>query len=356
MDKSKLHEVGLGQLLLDAKNPRLPKYVERDQDSMFEFLAKTSSIDELMSAISENDFFEAEALIAIPDGNNYVVVEGNRRLTALLLLSGKSYPNISSRIEYLQQSAKHRPERVPIYVCSRRSEVLNYLGNRHISGVKAWGALAKARYIRQIFDESDANALFADRCGSVARVIGSRRDFISRTLRALRILEVAEHNNFFDLKGVDEETVKFSIISTAVDYEGVREFLFGESEQTDDEKNEPATPDQDATKEFLSWIFERKDDHTTLLGESRNLSKFSKVIASNEGLQAVRAGASLDQAYLLTTGIDEDFDILCNQIQRSLREAISIVSDVKATEAREDLAGSIFKQARNLSRLMSEDT
>lgn len=355
MDTSRLQEMPLDRLRLDPENPRLPKYVERDQDSMFEFLAKTSSIDELMSAISENNFFEAEALIAIPDGHDFVVVEGNRRLTALLLLGGKTYPDVTKRILEIQEHAKHRPASVPIYVCDQRSDVLNYLGNRHIAGVKAWGALAKARYIRQIFDETNPAEIFSERCGTVAKVIGSRRDFISRTIRALRTLEIAEENDFFHLKGVDEESVKFSIISTAVDYEGVRDFLFGGEDQAKQNPNEPASPDVGATKEFLAWIFERRDDKTTLLGESRNLSKLSKVIASSDGLEAIRTGASLDQAYLLTTGVNEDFDLLCNQIQRALREANSIVSDVDVTEAREDLANSIFKQARNLSKLMSED-
>ncbi len=127
MDKTRLQEMPLDRLKLDPENPRLPKYVERDQDSMFEFLAKTSSIDELMSAISENNFFEAEALIAIPDGQDFVVVEGNRRLTALLLLGGKTYPDVTKRIQDIQQHAKHRPASVPIYVCDQRSDVLNEL-------------------------------------------------------------------------------------------------------------------------------------------------------------------------------------------------------------------------------------
>src|ERR1041384_6955475 len=84
----KLDDIEIGLLDLDPENPRLPNYVPRDHQSMLEFLAKSSSIEELISAISENDFFPAESLIAVPHGTRYQVVEGNRRLTALLLLSG----------------------------------------------------------------------------------------------------------------------------------------------------------------------------------------------------------------------------------------------------------------------------
>ncbi|MBF9058757.1 chromosome partitioning protein ParB [Rhodobacterales bacterium HKCCSP123] len=353
MDASRFKEVELEKLKLDPENPRLPKYVGRSQQEMFEFLAKTSSIDELMSAIAENGFFAAEAVIAIFDGENYTVVEGNRRITAVLLLAGQTFDGITKRIIDVREHARHRPSRLPVYVCEDRAEVLNYLGNRHIAGVKAWGALAKARYIRQIFDTTSSSKTFYDRCLDVARVIGSRRDFISRTLRALSILELAEEHEYFQLRGVDEETVKFSIISTAVDYQGVNEFLF--SDHIDGEAHIPAVPNFDRVREFFSWLFERKPDNTTLLGESRNLSRLSKVLANEEGLNAIRTGASLDQAYLITTGIDDDFDVLCNQIQRHLREAISIVSDVKPTEERQDLANSIAKQARNLSRLLEDE-
>lgn len=352
MDKTRLQEIKITDLLLDPENPRLPKYVERDQDAMFEFLAKSSSIDELMSAISENDFFEAEPLIAIPTGEGgFFVVEGNRRLTALLLLSGKTYSGITNRIVGLQNSAKYRPEKVPVYICDQRSDVLHYLGNRHIAGVKAWGALAKARYLQQVFTATDDKDTFSERCKTVARVVGSRRDFISKTLRALRIFESAEENDYFGLRGVDESLVKFSIISTAVDYEGVGKFLFGEVEE-DIDANGPLTPDTARTEEFFKWLFERRDDDTTLLGESRNLSKMSKVMANADGLSAIRTGASLDQAYLLTTGINDDFDLLCNQIQRYLREANAIASEVDTNEVREEITRSIFKQARSLSRLM----
>lgn len=355
MDKSKLREAALSDLRLDPENPRLPKYVERDQDSMFEFLAKSSSIDELMSAISENGFFEAEALIAVPnDDGSLCVVEGNRRLTALLLLSGKTYPGITQRITSLQSEAKHRPAAVPVYVFEKRSEILNYLGNRHIAGVKAWGALAKARYIRQIFNETDEKQDFGDRCRTTARIIGSRRDFISRTLRALSVFEIAEHNDYFGLKGVDESVVKFSLISTAIDYEGISSFLFpSTSEDETPASDEP--PSTDNIKLFFSWLFEKNEKQTTLLGESRNIHKLSKVVASTEGLEAIKKGADLEQAYLLTTGVEEDFDIICNNVQRLLREANSLVSDVEITPSREEIVESIFKQARTLKRSLEDE-
>ncbi|MEN8219245.1 MAG: hypothetical protein ABFS56_23365 [Pseudomonadota bacterium] len=52
--------VHLKQLELDPQNPRLPStsVLERTQQTMLEYLARETSIEELMSAIGENYFFQ----------------------------------------------------------------------------------------------------------------------------------------------------------------------------------------------------------------------------------------------------------------------------------------------------------
>ncbi|MGO8096005.1 hypothetical protein [Rhizobium leguminosarum] len=344
-----LKNIAIGDLELDPENPRLPNYVERDAGSMLEFLAKSSSIEELMSAISENDFFPAESLIAVPHGKRYIVVEGNRRLTALLLLAGATYDDMSPRITDIQKTAKFKPKIVPVSVFKKRSDVLNYLGNRHIAGVKAWGSLAKARYIKQLYDQTSDKLGFSDRCRSVAKVIGSRRDFIAKSMKAFRVYKLAEDNDFFGVPGLDEQAVKFSLISTAIDYEGVQDFIYGSPDEIAEGGEQPERdPSPEHVKEFFTWLFVKDKTNKTKIGESRNLNKLSKIMLNKEALSSFRKGASIDQAYLLTTGVEEDFDALCSQIQRDLREANSLVADVQTNEFREDLALSIFKQARQL--------
>lgn len=338
-----LKRIDIDQLDLDPHNPRLPAYVERKQPEMLEFLAKSSSIEELMSAISENDFFEAEALIAIKGSDRYIVVEGNRRLTALKLLNGAQFEGIQSRLKEIQENAPYRPREVPVAVYETRQEILNYLGNRHIAGVKPWGALAKARYVRQLFDATDSALSFSDRCRAVAKVIGSRRDFISKSMRAYDVYALAESNNFFDLP-LDERDIKFSIISTSIDYSGFQNFIFG----TSDEDTSDQPPDKNAVKDIFSWLFVRDKSGKTRIGESRNINKLSQIMLNDEALKQFRSGATIQQAYLKTTGVSDDFDSLCFEIQNSLREANAIVADVEKTESREQLATSIFRQARQL--------
>jgi hypothetical protein len=337
-------KMNVSNLLLDDDNPRLPGYLDREQENMFEFLAKNSAIEELVSAIGANGFFESEPLIGVPHNKSIIIVEGNRRLTALKLLNDETFEGISKKLKDAISYAKHKPAEVSVAIYESRADVLNYLGNKHIAGVKPWGALAKARYAKQLLDLQSTDNSYQERIREVARSIGSRSDFLSRALKALDAYQIAQSNEFFGLIGVDEETVKFSLLGTALDYEGIQDFVY---ENTEIEFSDRKFITEHL-KELFSWMFEKDETGKTRVGESRNLRELTKVVVSAEGLKKFRQGMSLSQAYKMTDGLAQEYDTLATKIQNSLREANSIVADVDVSEEREDTARSIFKQAQQL--------
>lgn len=348
MVSDKFQYCDIKNLLLDPENPRLPSEMERSQGQMLDFLARTTSIEELMGAIGENGFFDGEALIAVPakDDGKFTVVEGNRRLAALrLLLEPDLIPN-KKRIQDIASSVPHKPQTIPIALYENRGQVLNYLGNRHIAGVKPWGPLAKARYIEQLFEDSDLNADFNDRCREVARRIGSRRDFIHKSLRALSVLTIIEEENFFEFEDLDEDSIKFSLLTTALDYEGIRKYFM-----TDISKPivDSSTVNREKLKNLVFWIFVKTGEgKRSRIGESRNLTKLSDILGSPSACKAFIGGATIEQAYLLTEGVVADFEALCFQIQERLRDANALVADVSLSRQMIDTINSIFKQATRL--------
>jgi len=96
--------VGLGQLFLDPENPRLEAVTAgQTQEELAKAMWKEMAVSEVALSIAENGFFEEEPLFVIPAPKgfaagerlgpdhdpkkpSYVVVEGNRRLTAVKLL------------------------------------------------------------------------------------------------------------------------------------------------------------------------------------------------------------------------------------------------------------------------------
>ena len=87
----KIEWIKVDKLKLDIHNPRLPlSYQEKSENEIIEWMLLDASIVELMLSIGQNSFFSGEVLLVIQDNTNYIVVEGNRRLTAVKVLNNKN--------------------------------------------------------------------------------------------------------------------------------------------------------------------------------------------------------------------------------------------------------------------------
>ena len=295
--------VAVSQLLLDEENPRLPVSVDRDQQSMLDYIAETTAIEELMDAIAENNFFPGEPLIVVKhktEKDAYTVVEGNRRLTALKLLQDPancSKPGV--RMREIANKAKHKPTSVPIVECPNREGVLPYLGFRHITGIKQWEPLAKARYIEQLFELTNKNVDPKTRYSAVARAIGSRREHIKRNLDALSVYKIINENEFFGIEGLNEESIKFAVLSTAVADNRIGGFVGVSKKDTDgDFKSQDPIVKREALKdkeiaELTHWLYKKDEKGKTKVGESRNLRFLAAVVDSPRALEAFRRGSPL---------------------------------------------------------------
>jgi hypothetical protein len=314
MPDSRIQSFALGRLKLDPHNPRLPESIRRDEASILQYLAESTAIEDLMGAIAENGFFPGEPVVAVPDGDNFVVVEGNRRLAAVLLINDPSRcENPSARMKEIANTARHKPLELPVVVASSREEVLPYLGFRHITGVKEWEPLAKARYMRQLFDRASPDAPPTKRYKEVAQSIGSRSDHIKRNLDALAIYGVMEEYDFFGIEGLGEETIKFAVLSTALKDGRIGNFV-GIDKKVADGEFEPLHPIVDpcgikseAVRDLCEWLYRRDEKGRTRVGESRNLRELAAVVDAPRALAAFRQGSTLKYAYQLTGDVAKDF-------------------------------------------------
>ncbi|HBT4992169.1 TPA: chromosome partitioning protein ParB [Klebsiella pneumoniae] len=332
----------LDSLILDPKNPRLPEAVARTPQAMLDYNARSTSIEDLMNAIAENDFFAGEPLIVMPELNRsgaetgkLIVIEGNRRLTALKLIQD---PTLCSKPTLkmldIAQNAEHKPTSIPVIIEQNRMDVLPYLGFRHITGVKQWEPLAKARYMEQIFNLTDASLSPNEKYIEVARTIGSRKDHIKRNLDALAVFKLIDENGYFDIPDLDEESIKFAVLSTALADERIGSFV-GVTTQTSGAPvyNDPIVNNgvlnYEHVKELTHWLYEKDSKGRTKVGESRNIKDLAAVLTNESALTHFRNGASLKLAYEMTGKTAEDFMELMLNAENSLREAAGIVATVQ---------------------------
>lgn len=349
-------------LLLDPENPRLPETLSRDQQSMIDYIATTTSIEDLMGAIAENGYFEGEPLIVVPDNNGkFLVVEGNRRLTAInLLIDPSRCSTPSGRMKDLSNGIQNPITDVPVVIKQTRREVLPYLGFRHITGVKPWEPLAKARYIRQLYELADPSLTPKEKYFEIGRAIGSRSDHIKRNLDALAVYEEIKRNDFYGIEELDEESIKFSILSTALADERIGYFA-GISERDQAGNPTPLFPiddnsslKRDNIKSLTEWLYKQDGKGRTRVGESRNLRELAAVLDSSRALQAFCNGSSLKNAYLLTSDSTKEFLELLFTSDTALTEAAGMVASVNYDEEALHVSRKMYQTIRLIGKTIKE--
>ncbi len=292
----RFESMSIDEIRLDKLNPRLPSNVQGGSESdVIEYLALKTRLEDLMASIGENGFFEGEAIIVTKEDGKYIVLEGNRRLAALKLLQDPSLVG-RSKFELIARQAKHTPDHVPVYLVESRSEALNYIGFRHISGVQRWDPLSKARYLKLLLQHSDSDKDILDRYREVTREIGGRINSVQRSLDALAAYEKIEQEGFFEIEDLDENTFQFGTFYTAIGNSNIARFIGlrdEENEAINDAVLDNSCLKAEHLKELTAWMFEKKPDGGTVLGESRNIPDFGEVLANPDGVSALRMGLSI---------------------------------------------------------------
>lgn len=156
-------EIGVNDLLLDLENPRLTEGQQNQPDTLHAMLrAETAKTLILAQSIAKEGLSPTERLIVMPSPQQigqFIVLEGNRRLTALKVLANPALAdpvltpgqqkNLKSwQIEYLTHGAVDKVECV---VFPSREEANPWIERRHRgeqggAGVVAWGATESARF------------------------------------------------------------------------------------------------------------------------------------------------------------------------------------------------------------------
>jgi hypothetical protein len=77
------------KLFFDPQNPRLPGSFDGDQRQIFRFLVDEIGVEDLLNSMGSSGAIDGDPIIARPAEREgeYYVIEGNRRIAALKLLT-----------------------------------------------------------------------------------------------------------------------------------------------------------------------------------------------------------------------------------------------------------------------------
>ncbi|EPH1617750.1 ParB N-terminal domain-containing protein [Pseudomonas aeruginosa] len=327
---TKLASVSLNELHFDPDNPRLPVALRNKPDEdVIKYLLLECNLIELMLSIGEHGFFLGEPLLVVPRaGGGYTVVEGNRRLGALKLLASSSPPPVmAGQVKQARESARQKVNDIPVLEFDDRDNILSYLGYRHITGIKEWGSLAKARYLKQL-RERHADKGHADAHKALAKEIGSKSSHVAKLLTGLKLLEHARDTGLLVSLKLEEDDIPFSLLTTGIGYPNICDFIGIKGASDVD----AAGLKEKEFVEFFGWVFDKSHGPSTVLGESRNFDKLSRVVANDRALEVLRHGEPLAHADLYTEGPLEALRHLLREAESSIKNAQFTLSAVEGLD------------------------
>lgn len=147
--------LNVSTLKLDKKNPRIPDYVPtKTTKDIVRFLFKNEKIQTLIEKIVNKGFINHDPIYVVKEKNSYVVVEGNRRVTALKCLID---PNLAPTIPVQKKINKLKAslgndltEKIEVVVAPSRLDVENILFELHSEGKLQWSRQQKNKFISEV--------------------------------------------------------------------------------------------------------------------------------------------------------------------------------------------------------------
>ncbi|WP_316771353.1 ParB/RepB/Spo0J family partition protein [Pedobacter frigiditerrae] len=343
--------IATSDLHFDPENPRLPRTVKGDdEEAVINWMLENENVTELMASIAEKGFFAAEPLLVQESSlkGQYIVIEGNRRLTAVKLLLKPELAKIrKSTIEEIISEGKHvnTLSELPVIKFESSEDIQLYLGYRHITGVQPWDSLAKARYLKKLkgtLNEPDEQKVLK----SLAKIIGSRTDHVKLLLTGLDVYNRIENDGFYGIEGLNEKTVKFGVLYTAINNSNIADFIGLDFDKPDS----LSEIKQDNLAEVTKWMFEKNSSGFTRLGESRNLRLLNKVVENDKALEAFRKEKSLQDAVLLT---DEPLEIFRISINDALSKIQTARDYVHLVDDKNSSYEDVLLEIRQISKSVS---
>jgi hypothetical protein len=335
---------------LDLENPRLPEDMKGSSESaILTYLWDHGTLEELAQSLVDNGYFGHEPLIVVEAGERYTVLEGNRRLATLQILlglgvsgdTGLSFaldpPATAAQLEQLNA--------VPCFVVDNKDEVHNFLGFRHIGGLKMWSAEAKARYLlAEVHRTAQQSPNGKNVFRAVGRRVGSNAQGVRNPYLALSLLLHARDDFGIQISYVQRE--RFGVWVRCMNSKDLRDYMdLGAPTTFRDVENAVARVQKPKLEEVINDLTPQSGSKATLL-DSRDVTVYGQILTNERAREVLRDTGSLRVARQVVerAGMAERIERLI----QTLRLILDEVQEYGAPDDSTDPAERLFKLARSL--------
>ncbi|MCL6243401.1 hypothetical protein M5F04_02265 [Acinetobacter sp. ANC 7200] len=322
IDKTITH-IPVSKLFLDPMNPRLGESAGETltQEKIISLIIENFGIDDLLSSMAFNGYFDAEPLVCQERYGQFFVIEGNRRLVTSLILSGdprasEHAKNFQYFIRLHEQQGSPNVSELPIVIFPEDEDpkrISAYLGIRHIVSTKDWDSFAKARWIHEtILNKNisikDISTMTGDKSGTIKSLL-SGYNFMTQLENERKF----KRDNTIRKGRGSNVSYPFSWVYTLLNYPSARNYLnvsfFDENEQPNP-RPIPEDKLDDAIFVVDAMFGNSEKGQNALLNDSRELSKFAEALGNPEKVYFLQNGKSLKEVTHLTTDINKRLEAI----------------------------------------------
>lgn len=346
-------KVPVDRLRLDRETPRFPDRGRRTTDESIIARLYSAGLDDLLLSVSTSGYLDIEPLVAMgaADGDELIVLDGNRRLGALRLLRE---PELASRIATakkrrlavpkVEDSLRHTLNEVTVHRVAKREDARAFIGFKHINGAAKWSAYAKARFAADWYRDGEVGI---DR---IASALGDRHGAVKRMVSAVYVLEQAVREGLFDIE--DRYTPKFGFahLYVALSRSQYREHLgLARTWPPDEARPDPVPTEKlDCLRDVLLWIYgsTRNDVQPAVRSMNPDIKQLGEVLLHAEARELLAAGYALHQAHAATEPMDRRFLVSLLQARSAMRDA---VGSLRAYDGRDESLLDITQDVRATS-------
>lgn len=326
--------VPIGNIFLDPNNPRFwseqtrnaadvpdQKVPEETHQLRARNRISEHGIEELKNSILRNGFLPLDRIVVrelAGLGDKYVVIEGNRRLAALLTLRDQISEGTIVEAEisedYLEK-LKNTTDvlEVLVYSGEQTKDIAWMLqGIRHISGIRDWSPAQQGKLVAEQIDNKGLSFTQAGQCfGLSAQAVGRR-------YRSYKALEQMRRDDDFQSKA---ENRYYSLFEEAVRQKEVRNWLGWDDEECKFKNKENL-------KQFYSWICpdEEHELKERRIHDPRHIQHLGRLVAAQQSVLLDRIDKheiEIEAAYQKLKDVDFRYDW-----KSAIEKALELLKDI----------------------------
>lgn len=302
----------LNRLLLDPNNYRFidrPEYKfvldehiaeDRIQQRTTEFLKgkNNENILDLIDSFKTNGVLRQDPIQVRPLGDNYVVIEGNRRTATLKYLYEQFQQGMD--VGVLTERDFKSVELIELQGQDRRHELIA-MGLNHISGKKRWSPVNQTRLIRDLLEECNMTE------DEICSALGITKHYLRRSMRTLSLIERYKNSDYGD----QFQTDRYSIFEEIIKNTALKNWL-----GWNDDLRAPSHLDRE--ERLFSWIsvteHMQRDEETgyeqisklePIVTKSHEIRELAKFIEDEKALIRMEESRSVTIGFASSEAIGE---------------------------------------------------